>query len=447
MIVHQVEYGKVSHDNMLTFGSEAHYLYVICRSAVHVHWQRDFIAEDGGQLFLHPGQQFTLVRKDSFLLYDLLEFSPEEVETHMIDTLPLPERFTFPAHLPELSTRVRAIYDIHFSADKYRSEKTTLLGQMLLYSIASGDPDGDFMSCDTVIDHRRSFDLQLELEFSAIAIADSGDWADDVYLLLSNSQRRASHDPQAQQIILECQALRQSTDSYILGLSCHFCHNGSWKERIFKNSAPLPFPISRMRLQYHYDASTHCYSWTATESTTGTVLHRYTVAADQLSPEAAASSAMYLYIYRNPIGINIRTLTLRYADAGVTAAEIPLQIRSDTESLSPKGQLNQKLRRLRTLISDDPSKDWTIQKAAGFVNLSESRFYYLYKQYFGLTFMNDVIRSRIKLSCFLLLTTQDPIKDISKKVGYENDSLFYRQFKDQMGISPNDYRKMNIRSI
>ncbi len=447
MVVHQVEYGKISHENSITFGSQACYLYIVCRNAVRVHWQTDVIAQNGGQIFLYPGQSFTVTREESVLLYDLLEFSPEDAELKMLDTLPLPETFTCPAHLAELSTRVRAIYDIHFSADKYRSEKATLLGQMLLYSISSGDPDGDFLSCDTLIDHRRSFDLTLETELSSIAVADIGDWADDLYLLLSNGTKRASYDNRAHQLILECQALRQDTDSYILGLSCHFCHNGVWKERIFKMSAPLSFPIRRVRMEYHYDSPSRCYSWVISELTTGTVLHRYTVPEDQLSPKVAESSEMRLFIYRNPLGINVRKFSLRYTDPGIATEEILLRMRSDAESLSPKGQLNQKLRRLRTLISDDPSKNWTIQKASSFVNLSESRFYYLYKQYFGLTFISDVIRSRIKLSCYLLITTQDPIKEISKKVGYDNDTLFYRQFREQMGVSPNDYRKMNIRSI
>ena len=445
MVVHQVEYGKISHENSITFGSQACYLYIVCRNAVRVHWQTDVIAQNGGQIFLYPGQSFTVTREESVLLYDLLEFSPEDAELKMLDTLPLPETFTCPAHLAELSTRARAIYDIHFSADKYRSEKATLLGQMLLYSISSGDPDGDFLVCDTVVDHRRSFVLTIELQLSAIAIADSGDWADDFYLRLSSDQRRNSNDPY--QIILECESLRKAENAYILGLSCHICENGTWKDRIFKNSAELSHPISNVHIQYHYNAATHSYRWVAKEATTETVIHRYTTSEGLVPREITNNPSIYIQIYRNPTGINIKNLSLQYTDKQSSASSTKIRIQYNTDSLSPKGLIDRKLRRLRTLISDDPSKDWTIQKAAAYINLSESRFYSLYKQYFGQTFMSDVIRSRINFSCFLLTTTQEPIKEIAKRVGYENESLFYRQFKEKMGISPREYQKMYIRSV
>lgn len=119
-----------------------------------------------------------------------------------------------------------------------------------------------------------------------------------------------------------------------------------------------------------------------------------------------------------------------------------LDLHGKKGSASPKEQINQKLRRLRTLIADDPSRDWTIQKAANYVSLSESRFYYLYKQYFGLTFMSDVIRSRINRSCSLLITTQKTVREIARSVGYTNDALFYRQFKEQMGITPREYQEL-----
>lgn len=445
MIVHFVEYGKISHESTMTLQSGNHYIYLICRSPVRVHWQQDITIEKGCQIFLHPGQHFSLTRADTFLLYDLLEFTAEETESKMLDSLTMPELFTTPSHIPELSARVRSIYDVHFSADKYRREKTSLLGQMLLYSIASGDPDGDFLVCDTVVDHRRSFVLTIELQLSAIAIADSGDWADDFYLRLSSDQRRNSNDPY--QIILECESLRKAENAYILGLSCHICENGTWKDRIFKNSAELSHPISNVHIQYHYNAATHSYRWVAKEATTETVIHRYTTSEGLVPREITNNPSIYIQIYRNPTGINIKNLSLQYTDKQSSASSTKIRIQYNTDSLSPKGLIDRKLRRLRTLISDDPSKDWTIQKAAAYINLSESRFYSLYKQYFGQTFMSDVIRSRINFSCFLLTTTQEPIKEIAKRVGYENESLFYRQFKEKMGISPREYQKMYIRSV
>lgn len=114
------------------------------------------------------------------------------------------------------------------------------------------------------------------------------------------------------------------------------------------------------------------------------------------------------------------------------------------DSLSRSDLIHHKMRRLRVLVSDDPSSNWTVDAAAQFVNLSVSRFSYLYKETFGITFMNDVIRSRIKRSCFLLNITDDSIDEIAKKLGYRNETFFYRQFKKQMHCSPGEYRRENI---
>lgn len=443
MVVYQVAHGKISYEQTLYLHSETNYIYVICRSSAKLHWQGDITAEDGCQIFLHPGQSFTLHPSGAFLLYDLVEFSPNDTEQEIIDSLFLPENFSVPSHLAELSTRIRSIYDIHFSADKYRSEKSSLLVQMLLYSIASGDPDGEYLNCSSAIDHSRSFEIELRLEFSAISLAECGEWADDIYLCISNADvffRNSS-----EQIILECETMRQEASGYCLGLSCHSCHNGTWNERIFKTSKPAAFPIRQLTLRYSYDAASRLYEWIAIEPTSGHILHRHQVNSDFVPDALSQSSAVHLHLYRNPVGINIKSLLLRYTDRAKEGKDITPELRGEEEYTTAKGQLNRKLRRLRTLISDDPARPWTIQKAAAFVNLSESRFYFLYKEYFGLTFINDVIRARINKSCYLLVTNHSPIKTICKEVGYENETLFYRQFKEQVGISPSEYRKMNTK--
>lgn len=441
MLIYQVESGKVSYEPTLTLFSETNYIYMICRNGAKLYWNGDYIAKRGCQIFLHPGQRFILQPSEEFLLYDLVQFSPNEAESEVIRHLPLPESFSVPPHLSELSTHVRTIYNIHFSADKYRSEKTSLMTQMLLYSIASGDPDGEFLLCETKLNHRKSFELELQLQFSSVNLTKSGEWSDDIYLCISSTDALSQNSPD--QIILECQILRGGGETSRLGLSCHSCHSGTWGNRIFKTSTTIPFSIRQLQLYYRYDASSRTYQWKATEPKSGLVIHSYQTPPSFVSPELADNSAANLHLYRNPMGINIPSLMLRYPEETECKNAVYLDLHGKVSSLTPREQLNQKLRRLRTWVADNPSRDWTVQEAANFMNLSESRFYYLYKQYFGLTFMSDVIRSRINRSCFLLITTQKPVKEIAKCVGYTNDALFYRQFKEQMGITPREYQKMN----
>lgn len=98
--------------------------------------------------------------------------------------------------------------------------------------------------------------------------------------------------------------------------------------------------------------------------------------------------------------------------------------------------------RLRRKLSDDLSARPTVEDAAASAGLSVSRFEYLYKEKFGISFVNDLIRLRIRRSCVLLRTTDWTVSQISRFLGYENESNFFRQFRQLVGISPREYRKM-----
>ena len=65
----------------------------------------------------------------------------------------------------------------------------------------------------------------------------------------------------------------------------------------------------------------------------------------------------------------------------------------------------------------------------------------LYRQTFGITCINDVIESKIKLACDLLSSTNDTVSSIAAKCGYESDVHFMRQFKKMTGCTPSEYRK------
>lgn len=115
----------------------------------------------------------------------------------------------------------------------------------------------------------------------------------------------------------------------------------------------------------------------------------------------------------------------------------------DTELSTPSaGRVDDRLLRLRRKLSDNLSVRPTVEEAAARVGLSVSRFEYLYKQNFGISFVNDLIRLRIRRSCILLSTTDWTVCRIAEALGYENESNYYRQFRQQVGISPKEYRKM-----
>ena len=100
----------------------------------------------------------------------------------------------------------------------------------------------------------------------------------------------------------------------------------------------------------------------------------------------------------------------------------------------------EKLADLRARIYNYPSDDWSVCQMAQSVALSESYFQHLYKDVFGTSVIADVIASRIERAQFLLSCTHYSITRVANECGYKNDVHFMRQFKNEVGVSPSEYR-------
>ena len=84
---------------------------------------------------------------------------------------------------------------------------------------------------------------------------------------------------------------------------------------------------------------------------------------------------------------------------------------------------------------------FSVERSAHKVRMSKSNFQHLYKKYFGVTFMQDIINGRIEHAKMLLLNTNLSISDVSKHCGYSNYAHFSRQFKANTGMTPLEYRE------
>jgi len=100
---------------------------------------------------------------------------------------------------------------------------------------------------------------------------------------------------------------------------------------------------------------------------------------------------------------------------------------------------------LRSLIYRHPDEKWTVAKLANQVNLSPSHFQRLYKNTFGVTCIADVITCKMEYAKASLSATGGTIREIASLCGYENEEHFMRQFKQEIGVTPTEYRK-HIRS-
>ena len=65
----------------------------------------------------------------------------------------------------------------------------------------------------------------------------------------------------------------------------------------------------------------------------------------------------------------------------------------------------------------------------------------LIKQKTGYNFQELLQRKRFQMAVHLLCDTKLSIEEIALDVGYENQSYFFRQFKERYGMTPHKYRK------
>ncbi|BCJ93215.1 hypothetical protein acsn021_07840 [Anaerocolumna cellulosilytica] len=99
-----------------------------------------------------------------------------------------------------------------------------------------------------------------------------------------------------------------------------------------------------------------------------------------------------------------------------------------------------KMNQLRNEIHNTPQKKWSAQSMADYMNLSISYFQHLYKHFFKISCIQEVIQARILRAKFYLKTTDMSIRVIAELCGYDNELHFMRQFKKFEGITPSQYR-------
>lgn len=86
----------------------------------------------------------------------------------------------------------------------------------------------------------------------------------------------------------------------------------------------------------------------------------------------------------------------------------------------------------------------SLKKLSRELNLSEGYISNCFKKHMGITIMNYAKKIRIERAKVLLRTTNDSILDISLRLGFHDQSHFYKVFKSFTGVSPSKYRNENF---
>lgn len=99
------------------------------------------------------------------------------------------------------------------------------------------------------------------------------------------------------------------------------------------------------------------------------------------------------------------------------------------------------LNSLRKSVYENPENKWSVDFVCRCLKVSRTYFHRIYLETFGITFVQDVIESRLIYAADLLENTSLSVSAIAEKCGYESDSYFMKQFKQHRGCTPTEYRK------
>lgn len=91
-------------------------------------------------------------------------------------------------------------------------------------------------------------------------------------------------------------------------------------------------------------------------------------------------------------------------------------------------------------INDNPTQAISLDTLARMSNLSKNYFIDHFKKITRQTPYQYLMARRIELAKQLLQHTQLPVYEIGFKVGFNNQTTFFRQFSKQVGIPPEQYR-------
>ena len=102
----------------------------------------------------------------------------------------------------------------------------------------------------------------------------------------------------------------------------------------------------------------------------------------------------------------------------------------------------QPIQKLTAYINTHFTEDITLDKVAVALSFSPSYLGKLLKRQMGYTFNEYLNMIRLKQACYLLRTTNLPVREIAFQAGYNSSEYFLSVFKKNLFTTPSKYRKL-----
>ena len=91
-------------------------------------------------------------------------------------------------------------------------------------------------------------------------------------------------------------------------------------------------------------------------------------------------------------------------------------------------------------LKDNLDQPIRLEDLAAMVHLDKSYFVRLFRETYGLTPIQMLIRLRMELACDLIANTDLPIGQIAQRCGYPSPSYFSAEYKKHYGVTPATHR-------
>lgn len=131
----------------------------------------------------------------------------------------------------------------------------------------------------------------------------------------------------------------------------------------------------------------------------------------------------------------------RMVDAIFADAEAVSQQDSSTLAERKQMQHYDMLMNLRASIYAAPQRAPSLEDAGKRLCVSEGYFRTVYRRCFDVSYHQDCIMAKLLKACYLLSETAMSVYSIALDCGYTDEKFFARQFRQNVGCSPMEYRK------
>jgi AraC-like DNA-binding protein len=108
--------------------------------------------------------------------------------------------------------------------------------------------------------------------------------------------------------------------------------------------------------------------------------------------------------------------------------------------------LDPRIAKVTEYIRNHPAERLSQKVAAEMAGITPAHFRTLFRNAMGRSFREFVLRTRLEHAQVLLAETEWGVQEIAYSLGYNDVYLFSRQFKEQLGLSPSEWRHHHLRS-